>query len=223
MSSFANTAGGHIVYGMDEEGGIPTGVPGVELGDAEAELLRIENMLRDSIDPRLPQHGLHPVQLENGSRVIVLRIARSWLRPHMVKFGGLSEFWARNSTGKYKLDVDQIRSAMLSAPRAAERIRAFRQDRITGVLGGEVPYPLADAPKIILHLVPLDALDEGRPLLDITAAHDDPEFRTLYSNQRQTVGGIWMACTRTITSTSQRLSRRSSCSALGSLRRSRVT
>ena len=60
VSSLANTAGGDLIYGTTEvrENGRPTGVPasidGVGGIVPEAETLRLENMLRDGIAPRLP-------------------------------------------------------------------------------------------------------------------------------------------------------------------------
>jgi hypothetical protein len=187
VSAFANTSGGHIVYGMTEDGGVASGVPGLELSDVEAAKLRLENMLRDGLAPRLSQHGLHTIRLENGRTALVFRLPRSWRRPHMVTFKGSSEFWARNSAGKYRLDFHEIRSAMLSAPAAGERIRSFRQERTAAVLGGEVPYPLSEGPKILLHLVPLDAVDEARPLLDISPAYEDSDLRPLYRDQREPI------------------------------------
>jgi hypothetical protein len=53
VSSFANTAGGHLVYGISEAAGIPTGLPGVVISDFDAEKLRLENLLRDGILPRI--------------------------------------------------------------------------------------------------------------------------------------------------------------------------
>lgn len=37
VSSFANAAGGHLIYGMVEEGGIPIQLPGIAIANAEAE------------------------------------------------------------------------------------------------------------------------------------------------------------------------------------------
>lgn len=40
VSSFANTAGGDLVFGMTENAGVPTGIPGVQIGDTDQEILR---------------------------------------------------------------------------------------------------------------------------------------------------------------------------------------
>src|ERR1017187_7453994 len=54
VSSFANTFGGYIFYGVIEDGGIPTNISGLPITDADAEINRLESMMRDGLDPRLP-------------------------------------------------------------------------------------------------------------------------------------------------------------------------
>src|SRR4051812_7031873 len=49
-SSFANTAGGHVLYGVVEQRGVPTGIPGLPGIDPDAEILRLESMLRDGVE-----------------------------------------------------------------------------------------------------------------------------------------------------------------------------
>ena len=42
VSSFANTAGGHLIIGMDEAAGLPTGLVSLSIADPDQELLRLE-------------------------------------------------------------------------------------------------------------------------------------------------------------------------------------
>jgi predicted HTH transcriptional regulator len=66
-SSFANAAGGDLVIGMIAANGIPTGVNPF-MGDGEAERLRLEQMARDGLNPRIPNLKLVPYHyLEVGS------------------------------------------------------------------------------------------------------------------------------------------------------------
>ena len=53
VSSFANTMGGDLIYGIEEENGIPKKIVGVELSDVDAEIRRLDNMIRDGIEPRI--------------------------------------------------------------------------------------------------------------------------------------------------------------------------
>ena len=53
VSSFANASGGHLIYGLQENAGTPTGIAPLAVADVNAETLRLESMIRDSIEPRM--------------------------------------------------------------------------------------------------------------------------------------------------------------------------
>ena len=54
VSSFANTAGGHLIFGVREVDNVPNELCGVEVDNPDKEIQRLENMIRDGIDPRIP-------------------------------------------------------------------------------------------------------------------------------------------------------------------------
>ncbi|MGA3285305.1 MAG: ATP-binding protein [Verrucomicrobiota bacterium] len=47
ISSFANSSGGHLIYGVREDKGIPVELCGLDLSDQDKEIQRIENLVRD--------------------------------------------------------------------------------------------------------------------------------------------------------------------------------
>src|SRR5215213_11170147 len=53
VCSFANAAGGDLVYGMTENGGMPRELPGFETSDIDGEINGLENSIRDGIGPRI--------------------------------------------------------------------------------------------------------------------------------------------------------------------------
>src|SRR6266511_6012753 len=55
VSSFANTAGGHLIFGMDEDQGIASKLIGINRLDSDKEKLRLENIIRDGVAPRIGQ------------------------------------------------------------------------------------------------------------------------------------------------------------------------
>jgi predicted HTH transcriptional regulator len=83
VSSFANTAGGHLIIGVDETDGVPTCISAL-YGSSEQELERLENLARDGIEPRIAGLRMKAVPITTGGFVVVLRIPRSWNPPHRV-------------------------------------------------------------------------------------------------------------------------------------------
>lgn len=158
VSSFANSAGGDLVYGIKESAGIPVDVCGLE-ADCDATVLDLEARIRDGISPRIS--GVHSlsIKLANGKIAFVLRIPRSYASPHMVTFGGTSRFYARASNGKFQLDIGQIRSAFLASENTSEKIRDFRAERINRILANETPIRLNHTTRLVLQIVPLSAFD----------------------------------------------------------------
>jgi Putative DNA-binding domain len=172
VSSFANTAGGEIVIGMDEQGGVPTGFCPLQI-DTNAEILRLENIARSGLQPRVFGFAARAVPMAGGGFVLVLRIPRSSNQPHrIVRQGpGNHRFWARSSAGKYEPNVDELRALFTRAPRLADRIRDFRFDRIAKIMGGEAPIPLLGSRPLILHVAPLSAFEGRRSFqIDISQA-----------------------------------------------------
>jgi hypothetical protein len=127
--------------------------------DPDVQKQRLENMIRDGIEPRIPGVSIRPIPLRTGGVVMAIRIPRSWALPHVVKIEGHWRFYSRNSAGKYPLDVSEVRAAFALSETAADRIRKFRAERLSMIIAGETPVELPSWPKIVLHLVPLNAFD----------------------------------------------------------------
>ena len=158
VSSFANASGGHLVYGMKEEGGLPVELCGLDVDDPDSTVNALDGSIRDGVKPRIPGVVVWPVRLESGKVAVVIHLPRSFASPHMVTYGGSSRFFARTSNGKEQLDVEQIRAAFLMSDKTAERVRDFRLDRIAKIRADDTPVPLVQGARIVLHVVPLAAL-----------------------------------------------------------------
>jgi Putative DNA-binding domain len=164
VSSFANAAGGDIVYGMEELGGAPTQLVGLQLDNVDTEKLRLEDIIRSGIAPRIAGISVEVVPLSGTEVAFVIRIPNSFARPHIVTFKSSQRFYSRNSAGKYQLDVSELRSAFLVSATFAERARQFRIDRLARLVAGETPVKLHRPPTAILHLIPATAFDAASSL-----------------------------------------------------------
>ena len=157
-SSFANAIGGDLLYGVEEKEGLPTNLVGVECEDLDAEIQRLDNLLRSGLEPRLPHYDTQFIDLGGKRQVLILRIPRSWSAPHRVTFRDHAKFYARNSSGKYHLDVGELRIAFTASEALGERIRRFREERLGKIVARDTPVPLIDSrPTVVLHTMPLRA------------------------------------------------------------------
>jgi len=158
VSSFGNAAGGDLIFGIREKNGEAHELCGLKNINPDEEILRLENMIRDCIEPRMNVSSV-AIQLSNSGTVIIIRIRRSWALPHVVKFQKHWRFYSRNSRGKYPLDVQELRVAFAFSDTIAERLKNFRSERLAKIVSGETPIPLNDNPKIVLHIIPFGSFD----------------------------------------------------------------
>ncbi|HLX56145.1 MAG TPA: ATP-binding protein [Ktedonobacteraceae bacterium] len=186
VSSFANAQGGYLFYGMEEAAGVPQRISGLQLENADEKKLQLENLIRDGLDPRLPRIDLYTISLSGRENtwVLLIHVQRSWLAPHRVMFKDHGHFYSRNSAGKYRLDVSELRTAFELAGTAAERIRNFRADRLGRIVAGDTPQILPEgAPRLALHLIPFLAFDPAQRFDPHALTYDStggpPLLRTL--------------------------------------------
>lgn len=164
VSSFGNASGGDILFGIKaavDAAGKKTGAPesiqpitGTTIDDAK---LRLEETIRNGIDPRLRVQIKEIVGWGSDGKgyVILLRIAKSFASPHMVTYKGSSRFFSRNSAGKYPLDVHELRTSFLATESQAERIKRFREDRLGKIVADETPVVLSSPHRLVLHMIPI--------------------------------------------------------------------
>lgn len=163
VSSFANASGGDLIYGVKAKDGIPSELCGLQVENTDSEKLRLEDILRNCVKPKIFGISIHPINTEDKKTFIIIRIPRSCSLPHMVKYGKDTKFYCRNSAGKYPVeDVSELRILFGLSETLAERIRNFRIERLSKIITGETPVLMEESPKMILHIVPLSAFDLGK-------------------------------------------------------------
>ncbi|MGR3176208.1 MAG: AlbA family DNA-binding domain-containing protein [Candidatus Scalindua sp.] len=179
ISALANTVGGDLIFGISDEKGVPSAIPGVKIKNLDQELLRLDNIIRTGIEPRLASVSIREIKKGEDVYVVVIRVKRSWIAPHRVKFQDHSKFYARSSAGKYPFDVTELRNSFLLSDRISERIRSFRNNRINSLLGNEeLPVSLASGGKLVVHIIPFLSFADPRP--NITLGHDQGiDFRPI--------------------------------------------
>ena len=184
VSSFANTDGGYFIVGIQEHEGIPIAAPGIQIDNVDDFKLRLENILNSSVEPKMLGIIIVIIGLEDGNHILCIQISKSWNSPHMVTHQGHGKFYARNSAGKFPMDVDHLRQAYTFGDQIVEGMKKFRYERILNIYEGtdDVPVEMADGGKFVLHLIPPSAITNPT-YSDISNYYSDPhELRVLDSD-----------------------------------------
>jgi hypothetical protein len=161
VTSFANTVGGDFLIGVSAVSGVPVAVPGWDGIDVDREKQRIENLLRDQVEPRVAC-TVREIRVATGNSVLLIRVPWSWAQPHMVRMDQVNRFYYRHSAGKDIMNVTQLRAAFALTTRLEEQIGAFRRERTSAIKNGRgghlTPPP---GPTVIVHMVPFESFRSG--------------------------------------------------------------
>lgn len=163
VSSFANTMGGDLVFGVDHVQGIPFTAVGLTISDTDQEIRRLSSLLKSGLEPKI-RYEIQPVRLHDAKLVLIVRAERSWLGPHRVVFKSHDKFYGRTAKGKHSLDVSELRTAFGFSQTIVSRIRKFRTDRIIALAKNDTPMPFTGAAKLVLHCIPFESFGGPREL-----------------------------------------------------------
>lgn len=164
VSSFANAAGGHLIFGMNAKEGVPTGIDPIKTGNPDDDILRLQEMILHGIRPRIMNVEAREIPISTGGNVIVVRIPKSWSAPHMVWRDKSGKFFSRTSKGKHQLDVDELRIAFMLSETLGQTIREFRKERIQLMLDDQAPVQIQYGPILVLHLLPIESFGLGESI-----------------------------------------------------------
>jgi len=170
VSAFANPQGGHMFLGMAETAGVETAAVGLDSIDLDAELLRLEQIARGGLEPRISGLRIKSIPLAVGRHAILLRIPRSWNPPHRVVAQGSNRFYVRHSAGVHEPNVEEIRALFTESSSALDKARLFRDERIKTIRSRIGDRPLVNEGRLILHIVPIASFS-GLITIDIEQVH----------------------------------------------------
>jgi hypothetical protein len=114
ISSFANTKGGCLLYGIDEDrqsidsAPIPKEDYGME--PINRQLLDIENILGSIISPSLPELRIRQISLEHDISKMVYLIwhPKSWVAPHMVSGFKNNRYYKRGNFKSEPMEEHEV-------------------------------------------------------------------------------------------------------------------
>lgn len=165
LTALANTNGGLLIFGIKEakedgkNAGYPEEVTGIKDpqtgGQVIVEQLKqfLDSIIRDNLAPRLPGIDYAAVQYDPDRLVFIIDVPRSLQAPHMIIYKNDSKFFKRTNTGKYQMDVREIREAMLRTNGWKESAERFREGRIQDKYIER--FGISFRGSILLHVIPL--------------------------------------------------------------------
>ena len=162
VCAMANSGGGDIVFGIDEQ---PAGSAGdiipIASDRIDQDILTLQNSIFSTIQPR-PLANIVTVNNGQGKAVVLLRIAASLTGPHSVWLEGRRHFTGRRPRSTGDLSMDEIRNLFLGGATLTRRIRAFRMERLQQIqVSPPVPRFVQEAGMAFVHIVPVDALESS--------------------------------------------------------------
>ncbi len=191
ICALANTEGGDLIFGITDEKGTPKDLAGLDIDNPDSEILRLENLIRMGLEPRISHSEIITIPShENNTVYILIRIGKSWNAPHMVSHQNQGKFYKRNSAGKYPMDVSELRSAFVLSEQVTDKIRKFKSDRINRLKeNNELPVNFYPGAKMVVHLMPLSAfmeaeymqLEQVKKMTTLLSLMDSTGFNSKYN------------------------------------------
>jgi predicted HTH transcriptional regulator len=141
ITSIANAFGGDLLIGMEEDAD-EAALQLIGIRNPEEESQRIVSSCLSNISERIDGLRIHPVLLQDGSSVLVVRIPRSLRAPHMITFRGLNQFWIRHDRQKSPMSIHEIKDTCLKIEGLMEKLERFLVTRREAILEdiGNIPY-----------------------------------------------------------------------------------
>lgn len=164
ITAFANAQGGDILYGIEDHGGVASRICGLAVDNLDTELTRLESILLNCVDPRIPGLRWRWIDRSIGNPVLLLRVPASTIAPHSVAISDTVRFHRRHNNRRSEMDVQELREAFTASDALPARIRGLHLEAVDMIARGNLPTGLGDEPKAVMSLIPATYFREIRDI-----------------------------------------------------------
>ena len=169
---FANAYGGAVLLGIRESKAKPPVAARIVPIERCTDLAeRLQLVFRDCVEPQLPRIDIFAVPTEGEKGVVIIRVGKSRLAPHRVKFKKIRICPIRRSDRCEEMSMREIQDMTLNVSRGLERLDAGAvsagrhvsagQERDPGGQAGPGRKPTAETIDTTAPACP-DRIEQGR-------------------------------------------------------------
>jgi hypothetical protein len=173
ISSFANSQGGYLLIGVEEKGGVISAIPGIPSSDADREIQRYENLVRDGLEPRIIGIQMRQIAASDTTCVLALAVPKSLNPPHRVSSQGSNKFYVRNSNGKHEASVEELRHLFGFATELMDRVISFVRDRNARISSGRDFIDDVSNGRVFVHVANASTFGDSS-FVDLQAIYPQP-------------------------------------------------
>lgn len=168
VSSFANSGGGNIVFGIEEGSrGEPVSICGLPGLDSATCVTAIDDIFRLGFSRPIPGLEVRVISLEKSSPLLVIHIPFSIRVPHCIGVeSDLSGYFTRKSSKRQQMTLAEIRESDRFLLGFLPKLWEHQKKRLSKILSEKKGGTLSGSGNIIILLTPALAL-LGRSTVDI--------------------------------------------------------
>lgn len=188
VSSFANGAGGDLLYGVMTDAEGRAAAISAHDGAISEEVARLDCMASVGIEPPVPGLTFHCIAVRGG-HVIVVRVPQSWAAPHRVRSS--RNFYVREDGHRRELGLAELQGLFLRSESQSQRVEDFRTMRVGKMVSGTIPHRLVKGARLLAHFVPTRAALSALSVDPVPYASERslPILGPFRSSTRMTVDG----------------------------------
>ena len=164
ITSFHNTEGGIILFGLEDEKdelNQSTGLPKlptdnkVIIENFDKVKSQIEETVKNNTDPQLNHLSFSNLLSVNGCKIFAICIPKNLSLPTRVSFKNSSKFYRRRNTGKYLLDTHELYQVFIKQMEMKEKAEQFIAERSHESKNNGLINITSDWPGVLFHFIPL--------------------------------------------------------------------